>query len=884
MHSRWLDVLRLRYRSLFARDAVEASLDDEMRFHLEQLMAEKGRDAALREFGNVALLAEQCRDERRTRWAENFWQDLRFGFRGLRRNPVFAATGILSLALGIGGSAAVFLILDSVVLRPLPGVTRPERLYAIEARAKTTEVGMPFGDFLTVRKAGAASIASSYYSSPRYRVRLTTGGRNIDHIGAAKVTHEFFDVLGVRLALGRGFAAAEDAAEGTAEKAGSAAVLSYGLWMREFGGDREVLGKTVSVNQAACRIVGVTADGFQGDTVGEAVDVWVPLRPFQAQFSDYYARAMLRLKDDATVPQATAELTAAYQQLQSSRPPMKYYFREENSAGWVPLTVTGKDFFVHLDPARGGFDGIRSRFSETLYLMLGATMLVFLIGCANVANLLLSRGVARTREVSIRRALGAGPWRLASQVLTEALLLAAIASAAGLVLARWGSVLLVQLVASDGGVDLALLDWRLGLFLLTLTLGAVLLFASIPAWRQSREVTEWSARGTASRRGQQRTNRLLIASQIALSVVLLSAASLLAQTIRNLRMQDFGFNPEGVVAVDFSINSRDRSPEHARAAASRLLEKAEALPGVHAAALSASGFFSGYDVFQTLDLPGADSKTVASGTRVDFVSPGYFDAMGIQLLAGRVFRKSGDEPTAAVANEAFVRKIAVGKEPLGFAFGLGKKQYRLVGVVRNSRYRNAKIDHEPSLFLPHTDSSRELRRLEMRVENPASILKVLRSALMEAEPDTVIESIAEMKAGIDQSFHRELALARLAGAFSALALILSAIGVYGLMSYAIARRVNEFGVRMALGARPAQVSGLVLRDTVEVAAVGLLLGIPTAWFVCRFLESYLFGVQPGDVTTYAVSALVIAMAALAASWLPARRASQVDPAMALRAE
>ncbi|BDC49763.1 hypothetical protein F183_A20790 [Bryobacterales bacterium F-183] len=867
-------------------------MDEEMRFHLEQLIAEKGREAALREFGNVALLQEQCRDERRTQWVENFWQDLRFGLRGLRRNPMFAATGVLSLALGIGGSAAVFLILDSVVLRPLPGVAAPDRLYAVDARAKGTDVGMPFGDFMEIRKAAGASLENSYYASPRYRVRLTTGGRRIDHVGASEVTHEFFSVLGVRFALGRPFEAAEDLTPESAEKSGSVAVISHGLWMREFGGDPKVLGKTVIVNQAPCRIVGVAAAGFAGDTVGEAVDVWIPLRPFRTAETlslnqgGYYGRAMARLRDGATVAQAVGELTAAYQQLQSTRPPMQFYFREENTPGWGPLVVRGKDYYVHLDPARGGFDVLRSRFSETLYLMLGATLLVFLIGCANVANLLLSRGVARSQEVSVRRALGASPWRLASQVVTEALLLAGIAALTGLALARWGSVLLVRLVSRDGGVDTGLIDWRVALFLLGLTVTAVLIFASIPAWRQSRG-SELNVRNAGARAGQQRTNRLLIATQIALSVILLSAATLLAQTIRNLRMQDFGFDPAGVVAVDFSINSRDKSPANAQSAAERLLAAAEGMPGVRSAALSASGFFSGYDVFQTLDLPGPKSKEPSVGTRVDFVSPGYFETMGIQLLAGRLFGKGRDDGTAVVVNEAFVRKFVRGdQQPLGFTFGLSlrKEKYRVVGVVRNSRYRNAKIDYEPSLFVHYAESSRELRRLEIRAANPGAVMPVVREVLLEAEPDAVIESIGEMRAGIDQSFHRELALARLAGAFSVFALVLSAIGIYGLMSYAIARRVHEFGVRMALGARPGQVFGLVLRDTAQVAVLGLALGIPGAWFACRFLEGYLFGVHPGEPTAYAASAFVIVLAAVAAAWFPARRAAKVDPSMALRAE
>lgn len=893
---RWMEMLRLRWRSLIGRETLEDRLDEELRFHLEQSIAAKraeglseadARAAALREFGAVDVLKEECRDARGVWWIEQLAQDLRFGWRMLLRNPAFTAASVVSLALGIGGAAAVFSICESILLRELP-VSRPWELVTINGKIQRTDGGIAYANFDLVRRAATKTLVGAYASSGRYLVRLTAADRAIDQIAVANVSHSFFDVLGVRPALGRFFVVEDDAVPDSARESGSVAVISHDLWMREFGGSERAVGSAVLVNQASCRIIGVAPDGFRGDAVGESVDVWVPLVPFtsgkslDAVAGGFYAQYMGRLRDGVSKEQAAAEWTAAYQQIQSTRPKMTFFTRRENAAGWERIEAGPKDYSIAMEPGSLGFDVLRTRFRKPLLLMLGGTLLVFLIGCANVANLILSRGLARRQELAVRAALGAGRGRIVMQILTECLLLAVFASLVGLALGRAGSLLLLSLVDPSQGFEVPLFGWRVGLFLSLLACVAVLLFGLWPSIRQSASLTQ-ASRGEVGR--GQRGVRLLVVAQVALSVLLLASASMLARSVRNLQHQDFGFQPQNTVAMTYWLNAKDPKPEFERQIAERLLERARSLPGVSGASSSTAGFFSGQDMFQTLSFPWLQQGDGA-GARVDFVSPDYFDVMGVPLVAGRKFRQVEEVPVAIV-NEAFVLKLMQGREPIDFEFEHGSRsRARIVGVVRNSRYRNARIDYEPAMFFPVTQATRAPSRIEVRTSlaDPRPVMAALRAAAKETDPNVVVDKVRTMTDDIERSFHRESMLAKLAAAFSVLALALACAGIYGTMSYAISRRVGEFALRMALGARPGQVLSLVLGDGVLLIGSGLLVGIPAAWASSRFLESYLFGVQPGDVSTYALVALALAMAGGLAAWFPARRAASVDPAVALRCE
>lgn len=895
MLSRWFDILKLRVQALVGRDRIEESMDDEMRYHVEQLtqanlaqgMAPRdAKAAALREFGSLTLLAEECRDARGVNWLENVLQDIRFGLRTFRRNPGFTFTAIASLALGLGGAIAVFAIVDSVLLQSLP-VERPHELVTLDARIQDMTSGVQFADVQTLKKTQTV-FSGIYATTGRFHVRITAGGRAIDHVPSAWVSHDFFLVLGLVPGAGRFFTRDEDLTPDSATTAGSVAVISYDFWQREYGGSPSAIGQTVLVNQVSCRLIGVTPRGFRGDAAGNEVDLWTPIVAFsskkllEASNGGMYAHYMARLKPGVTIAQAATQLTAAYQQIQSTRPKMTFFSRRQDSAGWQRVEAEAKDYRVVLEPGNLGFDVYRTRFQKPLWLMLGATFLVFLTGCANVASLLLSRGVNRRHELGIRAALGAGRSRIAMQLLVECLMLAVVSAVVGIAIGYGGSRVLVSLVDFGPASSRVTVDfgWRLVAFLLAIMLGSVLLFGLGPALRQTSQVISASGRAIIGR--SQRANRALIVLQVALSVTLLSSAGLLAQTIYNLRNQDFGFRPEGLVAVQYWLNSRDGSAEHAHQVSLALLDRIRAMPGVTAAATSATGFFSGRDMFYTISIPGVPAG--GPGARIDYVSDQYFEVMGVPLIRGRRFESKEDVPVA-IANEAFIRKVMQGRDPIGVEMEMGStKGVRIIGVVRDARYRNARIDYEPALFLP-ASTKRTPSRLEIRTAgNPSTVAASLRGVIHEADPDVVIESVSHISEDIDRSFNRELALAKLVGAFSALALTLSCIGLYGMMSYAVSRRVNEFGLRMALGARPAQVLAHVMRDSGLLLVLGVAIGIPCAMMASRLLEGLLFGVHPEDPRIYGAVVVVLYCAGLLAAWTPARRASSVDPATALRIE
>ncbi len=872
---------------------VETELDDEMRFHLDRLVeakiaeglpAKDARAAALREFGNPAVLQEDCRDARGVAWIENLIRDTRYGWRALIQNPAFALTAVLSLALGIGGAMSVFAIIEAVMLRSLP-VHEPQELVTIDVAVQGQDKGMRLVDFQRLVRE-VPVFQATYAAANRNYVRVTANGdRKIDQIAATQVTHEFFAVLGLRPPAGRFFAPEDDQTPNSAKTAGSVVVISYDFWEREFGRDPNAIGKTLTFNQADCRIIGVAPQGFFGDTVGEKFDLWTPFLPFveadRVNTFDRPVRAlrhMGRLKPDVSRTQAETQLTAAYQQMQTAMPASILFTRDEKTGQWQRYDAKPVDYHVRLADGALGFDLLRTRYRQPLLLMLGATMLVFLTGCANVANLLLTRGVLRRHEVSIRQALGAGRGRIVTQLLTECLLLAAIASAAGLALGQWGSATLVSLVDIGRPPSVGLhQDWRVGLFLCGLMLVAILLFGLGPAWRQSKV----SGSRTAVGRSHEWPHRALIVGQVAMSIILLSSAALLGQTIRNLRNQDFGYKPAQLISITFRLDSKETSNDRTREAGRRLLQRVEAIPGVTSAATSASGLFGDSNSYQTIPLPGRSGEGPL--VRIDYVSPRYFETIGVPLVAGRAFQDVEDVPVAIV-NETFARKFLAGKDPVGMKLD-AKKARRIVGMVRDARYNSARIDYEPAIFAPQPQDEWAPRRIEVRTAaDPQAVIGMIRAVVRETDRDIVIERVSSLTADIDRSFQRELLLAKLVSAFSALALTLSCIGLYGMMSYSVSRRVNEFGVRMALGARPGQLLGLVLRDSGVLILCGVVLGIPCAWMASRLIESFLFGVQPTDPRTVLGVALLLTVAGLGAALIPARRAALVDPATALRSE
>jgi predicted permease len=842
----------------------------------------------------------------RQRWEDEMIQDLRFGVRMLVKQPAISLVAVLTLALGIGANTAVFTMINALLLRPLP-VANPHELVVINATygqdAQEGSAYFPRLSFPMYRdlRARQEALTDIFASGARRSIRLTipsgTGTVEVDNVQTSLVTANYWSVLGVEPAFGRFFTEDEDRNPNSSETAGSLAVLNYSFWERQFGRDPGVLGRTVIVNRSPCRVIGVAARGFSGEMVGSEPDLWVPLIPFSPadvfeSRNRVFTHEMGRLRPGVGLSQAQAAMTLLYQQLVQAE--------RAQAPGRNPDRGRAiEDFRIQLDPGATGLSfgfpqGLRQTFTQPLKIIMAIVALVLLIACANVANLLLARAVARRREISVRMALGCGRIRLMRQLLTESLLLAALGTAAGLVVAWWGSRVMLRMVDTRYvplRLDLSP-DARVLLFTAAVMVLTGVGFGLAPAWRASgidlASAMKEQAGGTG-RQAKQYLGRSLVVFQVALSLLLLIGAGLLIRSLHNLRQIDLGFRPENVLIFELGHNSNNREPAALARVAQDVYERVRQVPGVERASLSEHLLMSPFSSTGSLRI---HDYTPERGEQVEvrfnFVSPDYFETVGMALVAGRGIeeRDSMNAPLIVVVNEAMARRYFPNGSAVGRIVEVEESPGRpieIVGVVRNAKYNDQREEVKHMVYRPLWQSPHQLAVLEVRSTKPLSVLAgPVRNALLEASRDVMISRALTLSDQVDSTLASERLMATLCAFFGALALLLASIGLYGVLSYAVSQRTQEIGIRMALGATARNVLWLVVRQSLTVVLIGIAIGFAFALVCTRLVSGFLYGLSPTDPAAIALATLLLLLVALPACYLPARRAIKIDPMMALR--
>ena len=894
---RWLNKFSFWLRSLLHRRELDRELDDELAYHIEAKTEEniangmtpaEARRAAQIEMGGVEQAKERVRAERVGAWLDTIVQDLRYSLRTLSKSPGFSAVAILTLALGIGANATIFSILDPLLLRKLP-VRDPDSLVFLgnaglwnAARNVDYETAIisELGAYRHYQHENRVFFGLVFFT-PTEDYDLTRRGEAFSASGET-VSSNFFSMLGVRPYLGR-LITLQD---GNSATATPVAVLSYAYWQREFAADPAVVGQTISLANSGWsfdplqhqtyQIIGVAPPGFSGIEIGIDPDFYLPA-PNNGD-SPAFATIVARLKPGISLSQARSNLAPIYQEIvrESKLPALE---REQDMSG------------LEIQPIPRGLSRVRDKFGLATQVAMALVGLVLLIACVNVANLLLARGISRRRELTVRMAIGAGRWRLIRQILIEAALLGSAGAIAGLLAANWtAKSLAAALSTKELPVQLdAALDVRVFVFAAAVLAITVLLCGLIPAMAATRgdltsdlKVAGVNAAHAASR---SRLGSLLLAAQIAISAIVLIAAGLLLHSLFNLETYNLGFDADHVLAL--TLTGKDAS----RALYDQLSDRAKYLPGVKGAAYSAmlplQGNVVGINVTVPGYIPGSAAETHAY---MNGVSPGYFQAMRIPLLAGRDFTPQDAAPqmpgvviiSRNMAEHYFAGKDAVGREiRIG---GSGRPPLRIIGVVADSVYFGVREKTTDVMYTPYGRSTLHTSMMVRASGNPAALASAVTDLIHSMDRSIKIESIETMRHALNDSLHEDRLIGALCGAFAALALALTCIGIYGVLSFQVARRTNEIGIRMALGAHRRDILSLILLRGLRILIAGLTVGIVGALAITRVMAHMLFGLSPSDLFTYAAVALVLLFAALAALYVPARRAMRIDPMVALRYE
>jgi predicted permease len=854
------------------------------------------------------------------RLEDEMFQDLRFGIRLLLKHRGFTAVAVLSLALGVGANTAIFSLINTALLKTLPVKDPQQLVFFMVARPQGTGTGFSY-PLLEQFNRNNHSFTGIIAANTAGQMRLTEpgAGGQLELVQAGRVSGNFFSVLGVDAVAGRTLTEDDDQPTG----AQPVAVISYNFWKRRFGLDPGVVGRKVRLDDFPFTIVGVAPPGFFGFEVGSSPDLWWPIRmtpqviPGNQSLNDSGQRwlyLMARLKPDVNLEQAQAEMNAVFRQQLNEVTP-------EQLASLTPAQQ-GNHFAQNIKLVAGGtgFTWLRERIKQPLLILLTVVGLVLLIACANVANLLLARAAARRKEIAVRLALGAGRFRLIRQLLTESLLLAALSGALGLLLAQLGARLLLaylpqeQTATFDLTPDAAVLAFTLAVSLLT-----SLLFGLAPALGATRLDLTSSLKdgaGGGARRSRLTPHKLLIVTQVALSLFLLVGAGLFVRSLRNLKNLDAGFDRENVVL--FSLNTpSDYTLAQRVKLYQQALERLEALPGAGAASLASFSLLSGSGMNSNILIEGyANRPDEDMDCHRLWVGPNYFATMGMALLQGRDFSPqelqpqgglSADQPTAslapqpsttpgaplaAVINQAMARYFFRDENPLGRRFHQQRGPLKglpieVIGVIKDAKYYNLREQTPRTYYLSFFQRPREGEARIMLLRSfadPASTTTAIQRTVHELDPQVQVVNLRTMNEVVDRSLMQERFVAQLGSFFSLFALLLASIGLYGVMSYATARRTREIGIRMALGARAADVIRLVLRETMLLVGVGVVIGLGAAFTATRLVASLLFGLSPADPLTIALAVLLMLMVAALAGYLPARRAARVDPMEALRYE
>ena len=889
-----------RLTFLWRRRQIDRDLADEMRFHVDMKTraavdagapAGEAHRAAHLQFGGATLWREISREAWGWSAIAHLLQDLRDAARMLRHNPGFGAVAVLSLALGIGANTAIFSLIDAVLLRMLP-VEKPEQLVFVEnIGARGGGGAPPYPCFEQFRDEDRYFSGLAAFSG--YDMRISIDGRP-EQVMGQQASGNYFAVLGVQAWVGRTLSPADDSVIGKGGPDGPVAVISYRYWKRRFAQDPAAIGKVIQLNGRAVTIIGVTPPEFFGLRPGMPVDLTVPMMLAPTEMlrdrGDWWLDVVGRLKAGAAPTQARAELNGIFQA-----------FMDEGSGKISGTNEMRRDWFDHIEltPAARGLNMLRRQFSKPLLVLMALVGLVLLIACANVANLLLARTAARSREFAVRLALGAGRARLMRQVLTESLLLVAIGSLLGLLFAdRAGSLLAAFFATGRHGIVLDLhFDTRVLCFTAGASLLTGLLFGLAPAWRVAGTTLAPALKqqgGGVGLPSRLPLARLLVVAQVALSLVLLIGAGLFVRSLWNLRRLDAGFRPEGVLTLRVKPDETMYSEARRMALWDEILDRVNRIPGVRSSSFSVLSPLSGMERGVLIAVPGFASHAQRDNAiSLNQVTPGYFETMGIPLVLGRAFDAgdAGNAPREALLNETAARFYFGGRNPVGvsitFPFGKEKPPYQIVGVVKDARHNSLREEVPRLIYLPVSQAIDELHDLTLAVHtagDPEALAPIASKEAGTAGPGILITDVNTLASRVDQSLLEERLVSTLASFFGALALLLAAIGLYGTISYSVARRTNEIGIRMALGSSGAGVVRMVLRDAIGMIVCGMAIGLPAALAGGRYVRSQLFGLRPADPLALALACLTLATVALLAGYLPARRASRVDPMAALRYE
>jgi predicted permease len=915
-----LSSLRSTLSTLFHRARFENDAEEELRLHVQNhadalersglVRAEAERRARI-EFGAHEKFKEECRETTGAHFLHTLLQDLRFGLRMLRKSPGFAVIAVLTLALGIGANTAIFSLIDAILLHPLP-IHDSDRVVLLKWEAHKPPLAngyssygfcytgeqddasmfrgamhiepegcsfsRPFFDHLQ-SQVGVFSSLTAFIGGPD--VHLDRNGERT-RVSSSLVSGEFFQTMGVRASLGRLLQPSDDLANAT-----PVAVLDYGYWQTEFGGDRSMVGKTINLDNIPLTVVGVAEPNFGEMVPGQGWNLWLPLNLFPRMNTHWSASDENETQWWLTI---IGHLKPGVS-LEQAQTAVSLFFRNEMLHGPTPLSKEADDPRISLVPVQKGLIGIRWQYKRPFYILLAAVGIVLLIACSNVSGLILARTASRQKEIAVRLALGGGRARIIRQLLTESALLSAAGGALGIFLAYWS---LAALRSSDwlGSVhDFAVKpDARLLLFTVVVCVLAGILPGLAPALRGTRldltpALKENSPRPPAiSQRGWRfRLGSALVIAQVTLSMLVLAGAGLLVRTLANLKSINPGFDTRNLLLVELDLKDSEYTPEKAQTLYREIQNRFSSLPGVIDVSYSSEALLSGSSWRGDVGLEGRKEKVE---TNLLSVGPQFFATMRIPLLTGRAFAPAdfGSKHKVAIVNRSFVQRYLEGRSPLGLHLGSSKDDpgTEIIGVAGDARYDDLKKSVEPTEYFP-LESGRADFELRAAAA-PEALIPAARSVIQQLNTHLPPPAFTTQTKQIDGSLFGQRLVAHLSSLFALLALALACLGLYGLISYEVARRTREIGIRTAMGAQQRDVLRLVVGQGIALAAVGAVAGIAGALGLTRYLQSLLYGVRATDPATFVGVTLLLALVSLAACYIPARRATKVDPMVALRYE
>jgi putative ABC transport system permease protein len=904
------------------RDRLERRLDEEMRTFVDMSAADKVRDGipaaearrlAVVELGGVEQAKERVRTGRHGAMLDEVAGDVRYALRLLVKQRTFTVVIVFTLALGIGANTAIFSIVDGLLLRRLP-VKDPDRLAMLIAAPPSRQASWTYPIWEQIRQRADLFDGAFAWSRFDAEFNLAQGGES-QFVNGVWASANSFTALGVSPVIGRTFVPADDVRGGG--PGGPVVVISYAFWQRHFGGARDVIGRTLTLDRVPLTIVGVTPREFFGLNVGRSFEVAVPfgaeplIRATESRLNrrtSWWLSVMVRLKPGQTIDAAAAAMQGLQSQIREATMPPRPAGASADEYLSEPFTF---------ERAAIGRSGLRDQYERPLLVMVVVVALVLLIACANIANLLLARATARSHEWSVRLALGASRGRLARQLLIESLILAALGASAGLIVAQWGSQLLVAQLSSDSVFLDLRLDWRALAFTVAIGCLAALVFGVAPALRAARgvpiEAMKDRGRNNAATGRASVANGLVVA-QVVLSLVLVVGAGLFLRTFSRLVHVPLGFDRDRVLVTDVDARRAELAPVARLATYEQIRQRVLAVPGVASAGVSivaplsgamwsrrvevsgssrvSTGRVDGPEGFGYTDSPVPDNSPLAI---FNAITPGWISTYGTTVLAGRDLseRDGSSSPRVGLVNQAFARKFLDGGNPIGHTVqptrDAGSPKIEIVGLLSDAVYRNVREPILPTVYIPLSQSSDDPVQIapaevslsvRAAAASPALLTKSVAAAIGEVNPTLGLASYA-MADQVNETLIQERLLAILSASFGALALLMAAVGLYGVTSYAVTLRRAEIGIRMALGATRAAVVRLILGRVSLLVGIGIAVGLAIGGWASRFVATLLYGLEPHDPTTLIASAATLALIGMVAGWLPARRASRLDPTQVL---